>query len=66
MKKYLKILGFIIWVICTVIIIDSLFALLSAANTVANIVAVIGIVIYGILSERTKCFTNWKIKKLGK
>lgn len=60
MKKYLKILGFVIWVILTIIIVDALFSMMTLPNTIANVLGIIGLVLYGFISYASNCFTNWK------
>lgn len=60
MKKYLKILGFVIWVILTIIVVDALFSMMTLPSTIANILGIIGLVLYGFISYASKCFTNWK------
>ena len=60
MEKYLKILGFVIWVILTIIIVDALFGMITLPSTIANVFGIIGLVLYGFISLTSRCFTNWK------
>lgn len=60
MKKYLKILGFVIWVILTIIVVNTLFGMLTLPNTIANIFGVIGLVLYAYISFASNCFTSWE------
>lgn len=56
--KTSKILLFVVWIIAAILILDGAFALLSAADTLANILGVFIIVIAAILSIKTKCLTT--------
>jgi hypothetical protein len=47
-----------VWIIAAVLILDGAFALLSAADTLANILGVFIIVVAAILSVKTKCLTT--------
>lgn len=60
MEKYLKILGFVIWVILTIIIVDALFSMMTLPNTIANVLGIIGLVLYSFISYASRCFTNWQ------
>ena len=53
----------LIWVICTILIIELGFALVSMADTLANIFGVIIIALYTFVSFKTEAFTNIKISK---
>jgi hypothetical protein len=60
MGRFIKLL---IWVICTILIIEIGFALLSMADTLANISGIIVIALYAFVSIKTEAFTNIKIVK---
>lgn len=53
----------LIWVICTILIIELGFALLSMADTLANISGIIVIALHIFVSIRTEAFTNIKFSK---
>lgn len=60
MGRFIKLL---IWAICTILIIELGFALLSIADTLANISGIIVIALYIFVSIKTVGFTNIKISK---
>jgi len=62
-ENNLKLFLFIIWVILTILIVNKLFFALSIASTLYNVLGFLGLVVWGIFSFETKCFTNKIIKK---
>ena len=58
-----KLLLFIIWFILTILIVNKLFFALSIASTLYNVLGFLGLVVWGIFSFETKCFTKKIIKK---
>jgi hypothetical protein len=62
-KNNLKLFLFIIWFILTILIVNKLFFALSIASTLYNVLGFLGLVVWGIFSFETKCFTKKIIKK---
>lgn len=53
---------FTIWIILFVFMLDLCLSLISASNTIENILGFLGIVITIVISHKTKCLTIFKIK----
>lgn len=59
----MKFIVLIIWLVLFVAVINSCLDMVSSANTIENIVGVLGTVAIPVLSYKTKCLTAIKIKK---
>ena len=57
-ENNLKLFLFIIWSILTILIVNKLFFALSIASTLYNVLGFLGLVVWGIFSFETKCFTK--------
>jgi succinate-acetate transporter protein len=53
---------FTIWIILFVFMLDLCLSLISASNTIENILGFYGVVITIVVSYKTKCLTIFKIK----
>lgn len=53
----------IIWLVLFVAVMNFCLDMVSSANTVENLVGVLGIAAILVLSHKTKCLTAIKIKK---
>lgn len=51
------------WILCLIMVLELGFEVLSAKDTLANIVGLVLLASFGFLSARTDCFTNIKIKR---
>lgn len=58
-----RVVGFLIWIILTMLVVNSTFELVSMSNTFLNIVGLILLIGYGCISYKTKCLTSIKTKK---
>jgi len=54
---------FLIWIILTMLVVNSTFELVSMSNTFLNIVGLVFLIGYGCISYKTKCLTFIKTKK---
>lgn len=52
-----------LWVICIVAVIDESLNMISKASTIENIIGLLILVLMVVISIKTKCFTDFKIKK---
>lgn len=59
-KVFLK---FLIWLLCLVLLLDAIADLLIVASTVANVFALVLLIILVWASVSTKCFTTINFKK---
>lgn len=55
----MKVISFTMWLLLFIIITTTCFEMISAANTIANIVGVLVLVAAIILSWKTNCFTKF-------
>lgn len=53
---------FTIWIILFVFMLDLCLSLISASNTIENILGFLGVVITIVVSYKTKCLTIFKVK----
>ena len=53
----------IIWLVLFVAVVNFCLDMVSSANTIENLVGVLGIAAILVLSHKTKCLTAIKIKK---
>ena len=60
MSKYF---GFILWLIMFLVITGLSFTLLNAADTVSNLLGVLILAVFGILSGASECGTNIKFNR---
>ena len=60
MKKFLLI---VLWAVIALFAIDIAFRLVSASDTLANIIGVAVLALVVAVSVWTRCFTNFKFKK---
>lgn len=60
MKKFLLI---VLWAVVALFAIDIAFRLVSASDTLANIIGVAVLALVVAVSVWTRCFTNFKFKK---
>lgn len=58
-----KIMLFTLWAISFILIITLICKMLTMPSTLCNIVGILLIPTYYIISEKTECFTNIKFKK---
>ena len=58
-----KILLTVLWAVVALFAIDIAFRLVSAPDTLANVIGVAVLALVVIISIWTKCFTNLKFKK---
>ena len=61
--KTKELLLFIAWSICTLFVVDIGFSLISESDTLLNVLGVVLIALYGVVSCKIVCFTNIKVKK---
>ena len=60
MKKFLLI---VLWAVIALFAIDIVFRLMSASDTLANVIGVAVLSLVVAVSVWTRCFTNFKFKK---
>ncbi|MBR1775437.1 MAG: hypothetical protein IJ759_07950 [Bacteroidales bacterium] len=65
-KTIIKALAFTIWFVMGIILVDCLFAGLSEADTVLNVLSLIMLVLFVCISIKTKCFLRITELKLSK
>ena len=58
-----KIMLFTLWAISFILVITLICKMLTMPSTLCNIVGILLIPTYYIISEKTECFTNIKFKK---
>lgn len=58
-----RLILFTLWAISFVLIITMICKMLTMPSTLCNIVGILLIPTYYIISEKTECFTNIKIKR---
>lgn len=58
-----KILLTVLWAVVALFAIDIAFRLVSASDTLANVIGVAVLALMVIISIWTNCFTNFKFKK---
>lgn len=54
-----KVVLFIVWIVASFIVVDFAFGLITEASTIACLVGVFILLVYGIISVSTKGFTKF-------
>lgn len=59
----MKVLSVAVWIVAVVWGVSIAFHMISASNTVENIIGFFLLVIIGLVSYNTKCFLSFKFKR---